>query len=77
MTGHSDTILEGMQASSIDSLLDGSEEVSLTIILSVVVVIMILAKKKCCLYAYRYLHAYITLIIAYFICLYTTGNIKF
>jgi hypothetical protein len=77
MAGHSDTVLEGMQAPSIDSLLDCSEEVSLTIVLFVVVVIMNLAKKICCLYAYSYLHAYITLLNAYFICLYTTGNIKF
>ena len=45
MAGHSDTVLEGMQAPSIDSLLDCSEEVSLTIVLFVVVVIMNLAKK--------------------------------
>jgi hypothetical protein len=43
MAGHSDTVLEGMQAPSIDSLLDCSEEVSLTIVLFVVVVIMNLA----------------------------------
>jgi len=46
MAGHSDKFLEGMQAPSIDSLLDYSEEVSLSIFLFVVVVMMNLLGKK-------------------------------
>ena len=75
MAGHSNTVLEGMQAPSIESLLDCSEEVSLTIVLFVVVVIMNLAKKM--LFICLYMHAYITILNTYFICLYTTGDIEF
>ena len=45
MAGHSDKVSEGMQARSIDSLLEYSEEVSLSIVLFVVVVMMNLAKN--------------------------------
>ena len=68
MTSHSDTVLEGMQAPSIDSLLDGSEEVSLTIVLFVLVVIMNLAKKYAvCMPIGTCMRSYITLLNAYFI----------
>ena len=61
MGGHSDPVLEGIQVSSIGSLLDSRGEVSLAIFHIIVVVIINLAKSYATEHKYIHVCVYIAI----------------